>query len=121
MYIIINTFDKKNIIYETKNNKIVLKYKMDDFKILGIPLKIKYDEFQYNNHITNVYISDTDTLNILEDIQSNCKLNYNLIKVNRLNNKKYITCKNKVKNELLDYLHISIVKIYNNNYYNYII
>jgi len=121
MHIIINTFDKNNIIYESKNNKIVLKYKINDFKLIGIPLKIKYDDIQYNDYITQIYISDLDTLKILEDIENNHNSKYNLIKNNRKNDKKYITCKNKVKNKYSDYLYISIVKIFNNNYYNYII
>ena len=121
MHMIINSFDKNNIIYETKCDKVVLKYKIDKFKILGIPLKIIYDKIEYSNYMTNIYIIDEKTLDILEQIENNTTNKYNLIKVNKKNNKKYITCKNKINNKLSNDLYISIVKIFNNNYYNYII
>ena len=63
--------NKDNIIYEYRYDKTVLKYKLNDFIIIGIPLKIIYDEYIDMNYITKLFISDKNTLELLNNIDNN--------------------------------------------------
>jgi len=121
MHLIISNINTDNIIIENKKDKIVLKYKIDNFTLLGIPIKIHYshiDSFEYNSHL---YINNIKTVNNLLNIEKKIGLNYKLLYYNLKKKEYYIICRNKPNNTLNNFVHISIVKIYNNNYYNYII
>uniref|UniRef100_A0A6C0CZP8 Uncharacterized protein n=1 Tax=viral metagenome TaxID=1070528 RepID=A0A6C0CZP8_9ZZZZ len=122
MYIILNHINKDDILYEQKSDKIVLKYKLNDFIIIGIPLKIKYDEYININCITKFFISDKTTLDVLNIIDSNYSSSIKLLKYDNYQKKYYIMCKKICNRKIKDSIeYISIIKIYNNNYYNYII
>ncbi len=121
MHLIISNINFDNIITENKKDKIVFKYKIDNFTLLGIPIKIHYshiESFEYNCHL---YINNIDCVNNLLNIENKIGLNYKLLHYNFKKKEYYIICRNKSKNILNNIIHISIVKIYNNNYYIYII
>jgi hypothetical protein len=125
MHIIINKFIPENLLFENKKNKLVIKYKLNDIILLGIPLNIKYNLIIHFNNITYVYIDDIKTLDTLLTIQnhinSNINMINNLVKYNIKKKKYYIICKNRNNRNIIKNLYISIAKIYNNNYYNYIL
>ena len=132
MHMIINNLNTENIISFEKKNKIILKYKIDDFYIIGLPLLIKYSSIIYNNFLSHIYIESENDLKKLLDIEKEINKKYQvnndiqLVKYNNVNNKNYITCKrNNIKNEhkntINKLIYINILKIQNNIFYNYII
>lgn len=121
MHLIISNIETDNIIIENKKDKIVLKYKINNFTLLGIPIKIYISNiysFEYNCHL---YINNIHSVNNLLNIEKKIGKNYKLLHYNFKKKEYYIVCRNKVNNISDNFVHISIVKIYNNNYYNYII
>ena len=121
MHLIISNINTDNIITENKKDKLVLKYKIDNFILLGIPIKIYFSSIKQFDYITHIYINHINTVNNLLDIEKKIGLNYKLLHYNFKKKEYYIISRNFVKDITDDFIHVSIVKIYNNNYYIYII
>lgn len=121
MHLIISNINTDNIICENKKDKIVLKYKIKNFILLGIPIRIYFSDIESFNYYSHIYINNIDSVNNLLNIEKKIGLNYKLLHYNYKKKEYYIISRNIVKNISENFVHISIVKIHNNYYYNYII
>jgi len=127
MNIIIKNVNYDNILIEYKDEKYLTKYNLDKFIILGIPIEIVCKNIKYNMNNIHLYISDIEYLDKLLTIEKmiNRKINTNkyikLINYDKINRTQYIICKNKKYISNNKKLHINIIKIYNNIFYNIIL
>jgi hypothetical protein len=119
MDIIIKKIDKDKIQFIKKNNFYKINYN-DVLNILGLPIKIKFNNINEYNNLYYIYldIKDTDNVNLLliNDYFNEKLENFILYRTNNLNY--YIICNNykniNINNiKLSKYIYITINKIKN--------
>ena len=126
MYLIINNIDYNNIKIKLLNDKYQLRYNINSYDLLGIPIKILYNKIYYKNTSTCViYVNDLECVNMLQNIEKKCNeyiqspllfYDYNLKSY-------YFICKNYNQKKYTDsilYINISKIKKIKNNYKIYV-